>query len=230
MRAVRLIVLGAPGAGKGTQAARLAAELGVPHIATGDMFRQTSSSDLPLAERLKSYMDRGELVPDDLTNEIVEARISEPDAAAGFVLDGYPRSVDQAKMLDRTLAARGVQLDRAIKFMITGKEIVARLSGRRVCPEDGSVYHVVLNPPRVAGVCDLDGTPLVQREDDREETILRRLEVYGQRTKPLYDLYAGRGILADVDAIGTPDEVYGRLLRVVGLNGTKLGSHRKGTS
>ena len=214
--AVRLLLLGPPGAGKGTQAGRLAAHLGVPHIATGDMLRQVTVADSPLARRLQSYMDRGELVPDHLMNEIFEERISQPDAQAGWVLDGYPRNVDQAKMLDEALALRGVGIDKAIRFAVTGREIVSRLSGRRVCPTDGSVYHVVTNPPKVEGICDIDGTPLVQREDDREDTVLRRLEVYGQRTKPLYDLYGEKGILAEVDAIGSPDEVYERLLRVVG--------------
>lgn len=221
---MRLIVLGPPGAGKGTQAGHLAARLGAPHIATGDMFRAAASADTPLAHRLHSYMDRGELVPDDLVNELVEHRISEPDAASGFILDGYPRNVDQAKMLDESLAAHGASLDRVIKFMVTGSEIVARLSGRRVCPVDGSVYHIVTNPPKVPGRCDIDGTPLVQREDDQEETILHRLEVYGANTKPLYDLYAEKGILSSVDAIGSTEEVYVRLLKVLGLNGTASAS------
>lgn len=210
---MRIVLLGPPGAGKGTQAARLAAHLGVPHIATGDMLRLAANADTPLGRRLHSYMDRGELVPDDLTNSIVEERISQPDAAGGFILDGYPRSVDQAKMLDESLAMQGASLDKAIKFMITGPEIVKRLSGRLVCPVDGAVYHLVTNPPKVDKLCDIDGTPLVQREDDSEETVLRRLEVYGQRTKPLYDLYGERGILDEVDAIGSTEEVYERLLR-----------------
>jgi adenylate kinase len=214
---VRVVLLGPPGAGKGTHAARLAARLGVPVIATGDIFRHAAMADSPLAERLHSYMDRGELVPDDLTNEIVEQRISQPDAASGFVLDGYPRSVDQAKMLDESLALQGASLDKAIKLMLTKPEILSRLTGRRVCPTDGSVYHIVTNPPRVEDRCDIDGTPLVQREDDSEETVLRRLEVYGQRTKPLYDLYGEKGILTGVDAIGTPEEVYGRILKAVGV-------------
>jgi adenylate kinase len=182
------------------------------------MFRQAAEADTPLGRRLRSYMDRGELVPDSLTNELVEARIGEPDAAGGFVLDGYPRSVDQAEMLDRSLAARGAGLDAAVKFMITGPEIVRRLSARRVCPVDGSVYNLVTQPPKVPGRCDVDGTPLVQREDDREETVLRRLEVYGTSTKPLYDRYAERGILVPVDAIGSADEVFERLLKALGID------------
>jgi adenylate kinase len=213
---LRIVLLGPPGAGKGTQAARLAAQLGVPHIATGDMLRLAANADTPLGRRLHSYMDRGDLVPDDLTNAIVEERISQPDAAGGFVLDGYPRSVDQAKMLDESLALQGASLDKAIKFMVTGPEIVKRLSGRLVCPVDGSVYHLVTNPPKVDRLCDLDGTPLVQREDDSEETVLRRLDVYGQRTKPLYDLYREKGILDEIDAIGSTEEVYDRLLRAAG--------------
>jgi adenylate kinase len=182
------------------------------------MFRQAAEADTPLGKRLREYMDRGDLVPDSLTNELVEVRIGEPDASKGFVLDGYPRSVDQAEMLDRALAGRGVSLDRAIKFMITGPEIVRRLSARRVCPVDGSVYNLVTHPPRVPGRCDVDGTPLVQREDDREETVLRRLEVYGKSTKPLYDLYAERGILVPVDAIGSTDEVFERLLEATEID------------
>jgi adenylate kinase len=180
------------------------------------MLRLAANADTPLGRRLHSYMDRGDLVPDDLTNAIVEERISQPDAAGGFVLDGYPRSVDQAKMLDESLALQGASLDKAIKFMVTGPEIVKRLSGRRVCPTDGAVYHIVTNPPKVEGRCDIDGTPLVQREDDSEETVLRRLEVYGQRTKPLYDLYRERGILDEIDAIGSTEEVYDRLVRAAG--------------
>jgi adenylate kinase len=213
---VRLILLGPPGAGKGTQAARLAADLAVAYIATGDMFRALLRSDTPLAERLRGYIQAGELVPDDFTNELLEKRLAEPDASEGFVLDGYPRNVEQALRLDQLLSARGVALDLAVKFMVTGPEIVARLSGRWVCPTCGTVYHLVTKPPKQAGICDLDATPLVQREDDKEETVLHRLAVYGESTKPLYDLYASRGILREIDAIGSTEEVYQRLTAAVG--------------
>ncbi|HEU5004398.1 MAG TPA: adenylate kinase [Actinomycetota bacterium] len=224
---MRLVILGPPGAGKGTQTSRLASDLGIAHIATGDIFRamrsSTDTQQSPLADRLRSYMDRGELVPDELTNEIVAHRLAEPDAEPGFLLDGYPRTTEQAKVLDAELEAQGRPIDKAVKLMITGPEIIARLAGRLVCPVDGATYHLRSNPPRVPGLCDLDGTPLVQRPDDTEEAVLRRLEVYGKQTKPLYDWYAARGILDEVDAIGTPDEVYERLAKVVGLHRNGVG-------
>lgn len=214
---MRAIVLGPPGAGKGTQAGRLAADLAVAYIATGDMFRAMARSETPLAKEVRSYMDRGELVPDELANRMLEERLAEPDAAGGFVLDGYPRDVDQAKRLDEVLAARQTAVDKVFRFMVTGPEIIARLSGRRVCPVDGTAYHMVTNPPKVPGICDIDGTPLVQRPDDTEETVKHRLEVFGERTKPLYDFYAERGILVAVDGIGTTEEVYRRLAAAAGL-------------
>ncbi|MGH2768092.1 MAG: adenylate kinase family protein, partial [Actinomycetota bacterium] len=149
------------------------------------------------------------------TNEVVGERLRRPDAETGFILDGYPRNLAQAEALDRMLAELGVEIDAVLRFMVTGPEIVARLSGRRICPACKAVYHLATSPPRERGVCDQDGTGLVQREDDREETVLRRLEVYGERTKPLLDLYARRGLLVDVDAIGSESEVFGRLLTAV---------------
>lgn len=223
---MRLVILGPPGAGKGTQTSRLASDLGIAHIATGDIFRAMRLEQSPLADRLRSYMDKGELVPDELTNEIVAHRLGQPDADAGFLLDGYPRTIDQARVLDAELEEQGRPITKAVKLMITGPEIIARLSGRLVCPADGAVYHLRTNPPKVPGVCDLDGTPLIQRADDTEEAVMRRLEVYGKQTKPLYDWYGSRGILDEVDAIGTPDEVYERLARAVGMhrNGSGTGS------
>jgi adenylate kinase len=212
---VELIFLGPPGAGKGTQAARVAQYLGVPHIATGDMFRQAAKADTDLGRRVGASMEQGRLVPDSVTNEFMAERLSKPDAAGGFILDGYPRNVEQAQFLDTALASLGMKLDRAVKFVVTREEVVARLSGRRVCPSCGAVYHETLQPPRLPGLCDRDGSRLVQRPDDREETVLRRLEVYERETKPLYDLYAGRGLLAEVDAIGSTEAVFRRLLDAV---------------
>ncbi|MGH2732478.1 MAG: adenylate kinase [Actinomycetota bacterium] len=214
-----LIFLGPPGAGKGTQAARVAQYLRVPHIATGDMFRQAANGETALGRWIKGYMDQGQLAPDSVTNGLVAERLSMPDAAGGFVLDGYPRNLEQARFLDTGLARLGAKLDRVVKFIVTGAEIVARLSGRRVCPRCGAVYHQTLRPPQVSGVCDNDGSELVQREDDTEETVLRRLEVYGCQTKPLYDFYTDRGLLVEVDGVGPAEDVFQRLLDAVFSHG-----------
>lgn len=212
---MRLVLLGPPGAGKGTQAGRLARHLGVPHIATGDMFRHAVESGTILGREVRGYMESGELVPNALTDRVMRDRLEQEDALAGFVLDGYPRNLEQAGVLDDALALQGASLDQVIKFMVTGEEIVDRLSGRWVCPTCKTAYHLVTSPPDVPGICDHDGTPLVQRDDDKEETVLHRLEVYGAKTKPLFDLYAGRGLLREVDAIGEPDEVFERVLKVI---------------
>lgn len=212
---MRIVFLGPPGAGKGTQAARLAEHFGVPHIATGDMLREAAGADTPLGRRVAEIMARGELVPDDLTNQLARGRIAQRDAEKGFVLDGYPRSAEQARALDRALEEIGAALDVVINFEVTEDEIVARLSGRRVCPVCKTVYHLVAHPPRVAERCDRDGTGLIQRDDDREATVRRRLEVYAARTRPLVDLYRGRGLLKEVDAMGSKEEVLGRLLTAV---------------
>lgn len=214
---MRLLVLGPPGAGKGTQAMRLARRLNVPHIATGDIFRETARSDDALGRRVSETMRRGELVSDDLTNELVLRRLHRADTVNGFILDGYPRTVEQALALDETLDQMGTKLDMAIKFMVRGADIVSRLNGRRVCPKCKAVYHFVANPPLVDEICDNDGTPLIQRGDDAQEgAMIRRLDVYGAQTRPLYQLYGERGILVDLDALGSTDEVFGRLLALVG--------------
>ena len=213
---MNIVFLGPPGAGKGTQAARLAQKLDVPHIATGDMFRQAVESRSPLGGKVRSYMERGELVPNELTDDLMRERLEQPDARRGFVLDGYPRNVEQAGVLDEALSARGESVHHVVRFMVTGDEIVERLSGRWVCPKCKTVYHMVSQPPRTEGVCDLDGTPLVQRHDDQRETVLHRLEVYGTQTKPLFELYAGRDVLRSIDAIGDPDEVFQRVLEAIG--------------
>lgn len=213
---MRLVLLGPPGAGKGTQASRLAEELNIPHIATGDIFRQAAAQDTRYGRKVRGVMERGELVSDDLTNELVRERLSRPDAGNGFVLDGYPRNVEQAVALDDLLHDQGTKLDLVIKFMVRGDDIVERLAGRRVCPVCKTVYHTVTHPPKTIEVCDNDGAALVRREDDLKETTLRRLEVYGQQTRPLYEFYGDRGLLTEMDALGSTDEVFQRLMAVIG--------------
>ncbi|HVL51155.1 MAG TPA: adenylate kinase [Actinomycetota bacterium] len=213
---MRIMVLGPPGAGKGTQASRLAETLGIPHIATGDMFREAAEEDSESGRRVRKIMETGELVPDEMTNDLVRARLARPDAANGFILDGYPRNLEQAHTLDGILDDLGTKIDLVIKFMVRGDDIVERLRGRRVCPVCRTVYHMVTHPPKEDELCDHDGSPLIRRDDDLEETTLRRLEVYGQQTRPLYELYADRGLLTEMDALGTTDQVFQRLLAVVG--------------
>lgn len=213
---MRLVFLGPPGAGKGTQGARLCEHFGLFHIATGDILRRSAGEGNPVGVRVKELMDRGELVPDELINELVGQMVTSPTVAKkGFVLDGYPRNVPQAEALDSALETVGARLDRVVRFMIIGTEIARRISGRRVCPVCKTVYHVDAHPPKQKWFCDLEGAALIQRPDDREETVLRRLEVYGQKTRPLFDFYSGKGLLTDLDAMGTEDEVFRRLLDAI---------------
>ena len=209
---MRLVFLGAPGAGKGTQARRLSAHFKILHVATGDMLRHAVSLGTPLGMRIKELIEKGDLVPDERTNELVREVICDKPAEKGFVLDGYPRNVPQALALDQALEFCGARLDKVMRFMVRGPEIVERLSGRRVCPECKAVYHVTTHPPKVEWLCDYDNAELVQREDDSPEAILHRLEVYGEQTRPLFDFYERRGRVAAIDAIGSQDEVFERIL------------------
>lgn len=204
----RIVILGPPAGGKGTHAKRLAADLGVPHIAIGDMLRREVAEGTSLGRTAKGRMDAGELVPDEVVEEMVLSRLGRPDAARGWILDGFPRDREQAEALERQGVGSRVEL--ALALEVSLHEIVERIGGRRMC-RSGHVYHVVTNPPRTPGVCDVDGQPLFQREDDSDEVVRHRFEVFERDTKPLLEFYDGRGVLATVDGSGTPEEAYARL-------------------
>ncbi|MGH8999939.1 MAG: adenylate kinase [Acidimicrobiia bacterium] len=209
----RFLVLGRQGAGKGTQAVRLAEQFAVPHISTGDMFRAAQRDGTEFGNRAKAFMDRGELVPDEVVIGVVAERLAQDDAlTSGFLLDGFPRTVSQAEELDRVLVPES--LDAAIDIDVPTDVVLRRLSGRRVCEQCGATYHVDA-PPKNNWTCDVDGGAVIQREDDTEEAISRRLELYERETGPLIDFYGDRGLLVRVDGVGTVDEVFERTLRAV---------------
>ncbi|WP_083939429.1 adenylate kinase [Nocardiopsis chromatogenes] len=207
---MRAVLVGPPGAGKGTQAQILASELSIPKVSTGDIFRANVSGGTELGRTAKSYMDRGDLVPDEVTNEMVRGRLAEEDAREGFLLDGFPRNVPQAETLDSMLKDMGTALDAVLELKVDEEEVVKRLSGRRSCRECGRVYHVDYDPPRAAGVCDACGGGLYQRDDDREEVIRHRLEVYREQTEPLVAYYRDRGVLVAIEATGAVEDVTAR--------------------
>ena len=211
-----LILLGPPGAGKGTQAKLLVAELGTPHISTGDMFRDHIARDTELGKQVKAITAGGQLVPDEVTNALVKDRLSRPDVAKGFILDGYPRTVPQAQYLDGLLRSLGRKLDRVVSYEVAEEMVVERISGRRSCPKCGAVYHVSQNPPKKADVCDKEGAALVQRPDDKPENVRVRLAEYGAKTEPLKRYYREQGLLAEVDGVGTTDGILAATLRVLG--------------
>ena len=211
----RIIFLGAPGAGKGTQARRLAAESGVPQVATGDMLREAVAAGTPLGREAKRYMDSGALVPDEVVIGLVDERLARPDAAGGYVLDGFPRTVAQAEALDALLHRRGQELDRVIFFDVSRDELLRRLTGRRICRRCGHAFHLVSAPPKVAGVCDQCGGELYQRDDDAEGTVGRRLDVYQTQTAPLLDYYKRRGLLARVVGEGPMAQVADSIKKAV---------------
>ena len=210
---MRVVLLGPPGAGKGTQARRLAARWSVPQIATGDMLREAVARGTRLGLEARRYMDAGELVPDAVIIGLVRERLAQPDGQKGFVLDGFPRTVAQAEALDQLLEAEETPLDRVVLFQVTDEELVSRLTGRRVCGSCGRNYHVRFSPPRVAGRCDACGGELSQRTDDQEATVRRRLAVYARDTRPLVEYYRGRGLLTPISGIGAVDAVQADLVR-----------------
>jgi len=205
--------VGPPGAGKGTQAKFIAEHLSVPNISTGDIFRANVSKGTPLGLQAKAYMDRGDLVPDDVTIDMVRLRLAESDAATGFLLDGFPRTVPQAAILDDVLQeTAGAKLDVVLELVVEKDEVVRRLSGRRTCRSCNHIWHVDFDPPAVPGVCDIDGGELYQRDDDQAATILNRLDVYDAQTSPLVNYYAERGLLVGIDATGPVDDVTQRAI------------------
>ena len=212
---MRVVLVGPPGAGKGTQAQFIASHLSIPRISTGDIFRANVSGGTPLGKLAKEYMDRGDLVPDEVTIAMVRDRLSEDDAQAGFLLDGFPRNVPQAEVLKKMLADWGVALDAVLELKVDDEEVIRRLSGRRTCRSCGKVWHIVFDPPSTEGRCDACGGELFQRDDDREETIRRRLEVYQEQTAPLISFYTDEQILVSVDATGPVDEVTQRAMAVL---------------
>ncbi len=212
---MRLVLVGPPGAGKGTQAQFIATELWIPKISTGDIFRANVSAGTPLGQQAKAYMDAGDLVPDEITIQMVCDRLAEDDAAKGFLLDGFPRNVSQARVLDDLLLADGARLDVVLELVVDDDEVVRRLSGRRTCRRCNHVWHVDFDPPAKEGVCDRCGGELFQRDDDREETIRHRLDVYAEQTAPLVSYYAGQRLLVGIDATGPVDDVTERAVAAI---------------
>lgn len=216
---MRLIFLGAPGVGKGTQAELLAAKSGRPKVSTGDILREAVRNQTPLGIQAKACMDQGKLVPDAVVIGIVKDKLAEPACAKGFLLDGFPRTVPQAEELAAMLRARGLQLDRVINISVPREEIVRRLTGRRSCPKCQAVYHVEFSPPKREGICDRCGGELVQRSDDKRETVERRLAVYEEQTAPLITYYRQRGLLSDVNGTGTVEDVQRRVTELLSAHG-----------
>ena len=225
---MRLVLLGPPGAGKGTQARMLEAQLKAPQIASGDLLRTAVRNRTPLGNEAKSYMDKGALVPDELVLKLIEEHLDQRGAQGGFILDGFPRTVAQAEALARMLETRKERLDKVIALIVPNDEIIKRISGRRTCRNCGAMYHVIYDPPRNVDICNDCNGELYQREDDEEDTVRMRLEVYAASTKPLLDHYGRLGLLTQIDGMGRPDDIERRILEAVGVNGTARTGEAKG--
>ncbi|MBA6434054.1 MULTISPECIES: adenylate kinase [Streptomyces] len=210
---MRIVLVGPPGAGKGTQAAYLAEKLSIPHISTGDLFRANISQGTPLGKQAQEYMRAGQLVPDEVTIGMAEDRLDQEDAQPGFLLDGFPRNQIQAEALDTYLGRRGVSLDAVLDLEVPESEVIKRIAGRRTCRNDSShTFHVEYKPPKAPGVCDVCGGELYQREDDSEETVRKRLEVYHRETEPIIDYYKAKGLVVTISALGKVSEVTQRAM------------------
>ena len=213
---MKIIMLGAPGAGKGTQAKMIADKYGIPHISTGDIFRANIKNGTELGKKAKTYMDQGLLVPDELVVDLVADRIVQEDCAKGFVLDGFPRTIPQAEALDVALTKLGAKIDYAINVEVPDENIVTRMSGRRACVACGATYHLVHIPTKVEGICDRCGAELILRDDDKPETVMKRLAVYHEQTQPLIDYYTAQGALVEVDGTVIMSEVFAAIVDILG--------------
>ena len=212
---MNLILLGPPGAGKGTQAKRLIAEEKIPQISTGDILREAVRNGTELGKKADPIMKSGNLVPDELVVGIVQERLKADDCRKGFILDGFPRTIPQADALEKAIAALGKKIDAVISLEVPQETLLERLSGRRSCPKDGNVYHVVDNPPKKTGVCDACGSQLIQREDDQPEKITQRLVAYEKMTAPLKDYYGKKGLLRKIDGVGSPDGIFAAIRKAI---------------
>ena len=213
---MKIVMLGAPGAGKGTQAKKIADKYGIPHISTGDIFRANLKAGTPLGLKAKAYMDQGLLVPDDLTLDLIMDRFTNPDCAGGYVLDGFPRTIPQAEALTKALEASGDAIDFAIDVEVPDENIINRMSGRRACISCGATYHIVYAAPETEGRCDRCGEALILRDDDKPETVRKRLDVYHEQTQPLIEYYTKAGKLAGVDGTKSVDEVFEAIIGILG--------------
>ena len=213
---MKIVMLGAPGAGKGTQAKKIAAKYQIPHVSTGDIFRANIKGGTELGKKAKTYMDQGMLVPDELTIGMLMDRIHQADCANGYVLDGFPRTIPQAESLTAALAAGNEKMDYAVNVDVPDENIVSRMGGRRACLNCGATYHIQFNPPKKEGICDTCGESLVLRDDDKPETVQKRLNVYHDQTQPLIDYYTKEGILKEVDGTQEMDKVFADIADILG--------------
>ena len=213
---MRAVLLGPPGAGKGTQAVKIVEKYGVPHISTGDIFRENIKNGTELGKKAQEYMNKGELVPDDLVIDLATSRLLEPDCANGFLLDGFPRTVYQAEKLDEFLAAHDSKIDVVLDIAVEKEELITRLTGRRVCKTCGASFHVVSVPPKQEGICDFCGGELIQRADDNLETVTNRIEVYEAQTMPLVDYYENAGNIAHINGAASLEDVFGDIVKAIG--------------
>ena len=213
---MKIIMLGAPGAGKGTQAKKIAEKYQIPHISTGDIFRANIKNGTELGKKAKTYMDQGLLVPDELVCDLVVDRVQQDDCKKGYILDGFPRTIPQAESLDAALSRLGEAVDYAINVEVPDENIINRMSGRRACLSCGATYHIVHIPTKVEGICDKCGAELVLRDDDKPETVKKRLDVYHEQTQPLIDYYTDKGVLNEVDGTKDMDEVFSAIVNILG--------------